>query len=138
MASKYHGNVSQSCENAPRPSTTSHIILSGVDVVRDGRAEPFLDSRPIRSGAPAQWGGIALENYAVPAVFIPLLFVKTSCAILCVREHTTFSESGAAAETAEPVKRRQLGRDESVTHAVLITIGVIARIGGIIGVLNRN
>jgi hypothetical protein len=63
------------------------------------------------------------------------LFVKTSCAILCVREHTTFSESGAAAETGEAVKRRQLGRDESVTHAVLITIGVIARIGGIIGSL---
>jgi len=71
MASKYHGNVSQSHENALRPSTSSRIILSGVDVLRDGRAEPFLDSRPIRSGAPAQWGGIALENYAVPAVFIP-------------------------------------------------------------------
>ena len=73
MASKYQADVSQSCESARTAcSTTNRIILSGVDVVRDGRAEPFLDSRPIRSSAPAQWGGIALENYnTVPAVFIP-------------------------------------------------------------------
>jgi len=72
MDLKYQGNVSQSCEGArPGSSASNRIILSGVDVVRDGRAEPFLDSRPIRSGAPAQWGGIALENYTVPAVFIP-------------------------------------------------------------------
>jgi AraC family transcriptional regulator len=72
MASKYQADVSQTCESARTVcSTTNRIILSGVDVVRDGRAEPFLDSRPIRSSAPAQWGGIALENYTVPAVFIP-------------------------------------------------------------------
>ncbi len=72
MASKHRANVSQSSASAQaRPSTTSRIILPGVDVVREGRAEPFLDSRPIRSSAPAQWEGIALENYTVPAVFIP-------------------------------------------------------------------
>src|SRR6267143_5252347 len=72
MDLKYQGNVSQSCEGArPGSSASNRIILSGVDVVRDGRAEPFLDSRPIRSGAPAQWGGIALEEYKVPAVFVP-------------------------------------------------------------------
>jgi AraC family transcriptional regulator len=42
-----------------------------VDVVREGRVEPFLDTSPTKSSAPAQWGGIALENYTVPAVFIP-------------------------------------------------------------------
>ncbi len=72
MASKHRANVSQSSASAQaRPSTTIRIILPGVDVVREGRAEPFLDSRPIRSSAPAQWEGIALENYTVPAVFIP-------------------------------------------------------------------
>jgi AraC family transcriptional regulator len=49
----------------------NRIVLSGVDVVRDGRAEPFLDFRPSRSSTPAQWGGVALKNYTVPAVFIP-------------------------------------------------------------------
>src|ERR1700677_4320272 len=72
MASKYQGNVSQSYESArPGPSTINRIILTGVDVVRDGRAEPFLDSRPIRSGAPAKWEGIALASYEVPSVLIP-------------------------------------------------------------------
>jgi len=53
------------------PSTASRIIVPGIDVVREGRTEPFLDSRPTRSSAPVQWAGIALENYKVPAVFIP-------------------------------------------------------------------
>ena len=70
MASKYQADVSQSRENTRR-FMTNRVVLPGVDVVRDGRAEPFLDSRPIRSSAPALWGGIALENYKVPAVFIP-------------------------------------------------------------------
>jgi AraC family transcriptional regulator len=47
------------------------IILPGVGVVRDGRTEPFLDSRPTRSSASVHWEGIALENYKVPAVLIP-------------------------------------------------------------------
>lgn len=42
-----------------------------VDVVREGRVEPFLATPPTKSGAPVQWGGIALENYTIPAVFIP-------------------------------------------------------------------
>ncbi len=72
MASKHRANVSQSSESAQaRPSTTSRIVLPGVDVVREGQAEPFLDSRPTRSSVPVKWGGIALENYTVPAVFIP-------------------------------------------------------------------
>jgi len=72
MASKHRANVSQSSESAQaRPSTASRVILPGVDVVREGRAEPFLRTRPTLSSVPAQWGGIALENYTVPAVFIP-------------------------------------------------------------------
>jgi AraC family transcriptional regulator len=72
MASKRRSNVSQSSESTQaRPSTTSRIILPGVDVVREGRAEPFLETPPTLSSATVQWGGIALENYTTPAVFIP-------------------------------------------------------------------
>ena len=41
-----------------------------VDVLREGRVEPFLNTPPTKSSAPVQWDGIALENYTVPAVFI--------------------------------------------------------------------
>jgi hypothetical protein len=72
MAAKHLANVSQSSEGfQAKPSQTSRIILPGVDVVREGRAEPFLNAPPTLSSATAQWGGIALENYATPAVFIP-------------------------------------------------------------------
>jgi AraC family transcriptional regulator len=72
MASKHWANVSQSLEGFQvRPSTTGRIVLPGVDVVRAGRAEPFLDSPPTLSSATVQWGGIALENYTTPAIFIP-------------------------------------------------------------------
>ena len=54
-----------------RPPTVSRLIVPATDVVREGRPEPFLDSRPTRSSTLAQWGGIALENYTIPAVFIP-------------------------------------------------------------------
>ena len=55
---------------APSPAV-NRIIVPGIEVVREGRAEPFLDRRPTLSSSPAQWGGIALESYAVPALFIP-------------------------------------------------------------------
>lgn len=64
---------------SPKPSdgarsrypATSRIIVPGVDVVRDGRPEPFLATRPTLSSTALEWRGVALENYAVPAVFIP-------------------------------------------------------------------
>ena len=72
MAAEHLANVSQSLESfRARPSTTGRIVLPGVDVVREGRAEPFLDFPPTLSSATVQWGGIALENYTTPAVFIP-------------------------------------------------------------------
>ena len=72
MGDKHRIGVLQSAEGAPaRPPTFGRHIVPVVDVVREGRVEPFLDSRPTRSSAPVQWAGIALENYAVPAVFIP-------------------------------------------------------------------
>jgi AraC family transcriptional regulator len=62
MAARYRSDVLQSAESVRIPS--------GVDVVREGRAEPFLDSPPTLSSAPVQWGGITLENYTTPPVFI--------------------------------------------------------------------
>ena len=53
-----------------RPSTFGRLVVPAVNVVREGRVEPFLDSRPTKSSALAHWGGITLENYTVPAVFI--------------------------------------------------------------------
>ena len=54
------------------PSTLHRLTVPVVvDVVREGRFEPFLDAAPTKSSAPVHWGGIALENYTVPAVFIP-------------------------------------------------------------------
>jgi len=53
------------------PSTFARLVVPAVNVVREGRIEPFLDSQPVKSSVPAHWGGITLEKYAVPAVFIP-------------------------------------------------------------------
>ena len=49
---------------------TNRIIVPGVDVVRDGRAEPFLATHPTLSSTLVQWQGITLENYTVPATLI--------------------------------------------------------------------
>jgi len=54
-----------------RDPASSRVIVPGVDVLREGREEPFLPSRPTLSSVPAAWGGIVLENYSVPAVLIP-------------------------------------------------------------------
>jgi AraC family transcriptional regulator len=70
MGTKHRADVSEAAEDARgRSPTVSRIIVPGVDVVREGRAEPFLGPTP--SGSSVHWGGIALENYKVPAVFIP-------------------------------------------------------------------
>ena len=72
MGDQHHIGVSQSANAAQaRPPTVSPLIVPAIGVVREGRPEPFLDSRPTRSSASSQWGGIALEKYTVPAVFMP-------------------------------------------------------------------
>jgi len=50
---------------------TDQLVLPGVDVVREGRQERFLEAPPTLSSSRVHWRGIALENYKVPAVFIP-------------------------------------------------------------------
>jgi len=45
--------------------------LPGVEVVRCGHVEPFLHSRPTLSSATIKWGGLAVEDYNIPACVIP-------------------------------------------------------------------
>jgi AraC family transcriptional regulator len=47
------------------------ITPPGVNVVRQGRMKPFLGGHPAGSRSAGQWGGIALEKYKVPSVFVP-------------------------------------------------------------------
>ncbi len=54
-----------------RSPTSGRSIVPGIEVLREGRAEPFLDRQPTLSSSPAQWEGIALESHALPALFIP-------------------------------------------------------------------
>jgi AraC family transcriptional regulator len=49
----------------------SRLILPGVSVVREGRAQPLLQTAPTRSSKAGQWEDIALQNYTVPAAVIP-------------------------------------------------------------------
>jgi AraC family transcriptional regulator len=46
------------------------VVLPGIDVVREGRQERFLAAPPTLSSL-MRWRGIALQNWSVPAVFIP-------------------------------------------------------------------
>jgi AraC family transcriptional regulator len=49
---------------------TDRPIVPGIEVVRGGRVEAFLHARPALSSAAVQWGGLAVEDYHVPACVI--------------------------------------------------------------------
>ena len=72
MAVIHGANIPHSLESAaPRRSGANRLILPGVGVIRQGRVEPFLLTPPKLSSTAVHWGGIAVDNYSVPAVFIP-------------------------------------------------------------------
>ena len=72
MGATYRADGSPSiADSSPQPPTNTRDVISGVDVLRQGRTEPFLDISPLVSSMSAHWGAITLENYSVPAVFIP-------------------------------------------------------------------
>jgi AraC family transcriptional regulator len=59
-----------------RPSDVRHAtrripILSGVEVAREGRVEPFLHAHPTLSSSSVRWPGLAVEDYSIPACVIP-------------------------------------------------------------------
>jgi AraC family transcriptional regulator len=54
----------------PRLSA-GRLILPGVEVVREGRVEPFLDAHPTLSSAAVRWSSVVVEDYSIPACVIP-------------------------------------------------------------------
>lgn len=67
--SRFGVTLAEKCRSKPAPF--GRLVVHAVNVVREGRVEPFLDSRPARPSVPAPWDGIKLEDYTVPPVFIP-------------------------------------------------------------------
>ena len=50
MGDRNRNGISKSANAAQaRPPTVSRLIVPAIDVVREGRPEPFLDSHPTRS-----------------------------------------------------------------------------------------
>jgi AraC family transcriptional regulator len=52
-------------------ATGSRLIIPGVEVMREGRVEPFLHAHPTLSSAAVCWKGLAVEDYSIPACVIP-------------------------------------------------------------------
>jgi AraC family transcriptional regulator len=63
MASSGPSDVGHATRRAP--------ILSGVEVIREGRVEPFLHVHPTLSSSSVRWAGLVLEDYSVHACVIP-------------------------------------------------------------------
>jgi len=53
-----------------RAFTFARLVVPAVNVVREDGLSHFWTAA-VKSSVPAHWGGITLEKYAVPAVFIP-------------------------------------------------------------------
>ncbi len=51
--------------------THQRVVLSRIEVVREGRVEPFVVARPTQTSASARWSGLALENYSNAPVIVP-------------------------------------------------------------------
>ena len=58
-------------DSARQRSADRSLIVPGVEVMREGRVEPFLHAHPTLSSAEVRWSGLALEDYSVPALVIP-------------------------------------------------------------------
>jgi AraC family transcriptional regulator len=53
-----------------RPSI-DRAVVPGIEVVREGRVEAFLQARPALSSTAIRWTGLAVEDYHIPACVIP-------------------------------------------------------------------
>src|SRR5262249_12237284 len=45
-------------------------VIPGIEVVREGRLERFLQASPSLSSTPIQWTGLTVEDYHIPACVI--------------------------------------------------------------------
>ena len=71
MGAKNRTGTSESADAGRARFPEPGRFIPTIDVVREGRVEPFLNSDPTKSIAPAQWSGIAIETFTTPAIFIP-------------------------------------------------------------------
>ena len=71
MADKKHAGISESADAGRARFPELSRFTPTIDVVREGRVEPFVHSHPTKSSVLVQWRGIAIENYKTPAIFIP-------------------------------------------------------------------
>jgi AraC family transcriptional regulator len=71
MAAMHAADHPQAPRRVTQSSSTSRLVLSGIEVRRGGRVEPLLHTHPTLSSTPAQWSGVALEEHSVPACVTP-------------------------------------------------------------------
>jgi AraC family transcriptional regulator len=72
MAVVHAADVPQPPQSTAQPrSTGGDLILPGLEVIREGRVEPFLHAHPALSSVPVRWAGVAVEDYSLPALVIP-------------------------------------------------------------------
>jgi hypothetical protein len=63
MAAAHVADASRPPHDTARPyETGAPLILPGVEVVREGRVEPFLHAHPTLSSAAVRWAGLAVET----------------------------------------------------------------------------
>jgi AraC family transcriptional regulator len=73
MAVPHDADAQQTTHDSARRErpTDRSLILPGVEVMREGRVEPFLHAHPTHSSADVRWSGLALEDHSTPALVIP-------------------------------------------------------------------
>jgi len=67
----------------PPAAARGSLTLPGVQLIRRGKATPFLEARPVLSSSGVHWRHVALEDYIVPACVIsrhvhPQVFVHVN------------------------------------------------------------
>ena len=82
--------ASSIAHSATHSGAHARLPLAGVEVVREGRVEPFLTTRPQRSSSDARWSGVALEGYRVPACVIARHEHKEHFLHVLVRGHARY------------------------------------------------
>jgi hypothetical protein len=63
------GDQNEAAYRNPRMPSAVRPAFPAIDVVREGQPKGFLNSRPTRSSATAQWADIALEFSTSSALF---------------------------------------------------------------------
>src|SRR5262249_53233841 len=66
-----HGPGTARVDAGARAERLDRAVVQGVEVIREGRIEPFLSARPALSSTAIRWGGLAVEDYRIPACVIP-------------------------------------------------------------------